>query len=174
MAELERSTNDVGRGGPARGYSWNPFEPGNVVALKHGGYASSLRLAEEDPRVAELVAWILETQPVSHPADAGAVCRLALVYRRLELSKAALDEADETVTQRPLAAYVESASWLGRLRDDHARWLREAGRIEAELARTPSSRGKLGLHLATAQRALSLVELHAAAALEGEAVEVDG
>ena len=32
----ERRGNGAGHGGPARGYSWPPFEPGNEVALRHG------------------------------------------------------------------------------------------------------------------------------------------
>jgi hypothetical protein len=144
---------------PARGYSWAQFKPGNEEHLSHGSYRRA-EILSANPRVAELVESIEATQPVVHPADRGAVARLALVYRRLELSAAALDEADQAVTDSPLSAYTDQAAWLGRLREDHARWLREAGRIEAELGRTPASRAKLGLHLANAQRALSLVELH--------------
>jgi hypothetical protein len=33
---LEKSGNGAGHGGPARGYSWPPFEPGNEAALVHG------------------------------------------------------------------------------------------------------------------------------------------
>jgi hypothetical protein len=147
------------------------FELGNELAKKHGSYASALRLAE-DERTRELAEAIEATQPVAHPCDAGAIWRLALGYRRLELSKAALDDADEKTAQNPLAGYTDKAAWLGRLRDDHARWLRETGRIEAELGRTPASRAKLGLHLATARRAMTLADLHEAAALEVE-VEVE-
>ena len=154
-----------------------PFEPGNDLAvnnegpLKHGAYSSALRLGKDD-RTREFADAIRGTQPVSHPADEGAVWRLALVYLRVELSKVALDRADELLAENPLGAYRDQASFLGRLRSDHAAWLREAGRIEAELGRTPSSRAKLGLHLATARRALTLADLHDAAEVEVE-VEVE-
>ena len=41
MSELARRGNGRGRGGPARGYSWAPFEDGNDVALKHGFFGAS-------------------------------------------------------------------------------------------------------------------------------------
>jgi hypothetical protein len=155
-----------GVGGPARGYSWPPFQPDNDAALAHGSYRSDLRLSA-DERVEQLARQVWATQPVGHPADEGAVWRLALVYRRIELSAAALDATDAALAGKPLAAYDDRAAYLGRLREDHARWLREAGRIEAELARTPASRAKLGLHLALGQRAMTLTELHRLAAVEG-------
>ena len=139
------------------------FASGNDVALRHGAYVA----LDSSPRVAEIEAWVEETQPVSHPADRGAIHRLAPVYARLERSTAALDRVDDAFERNPLGAFADDAEWLGRLRDDHARWLREAGRVEAELARTPASRAKLGLHLALGRRALTVVELHEAAALEG-------
>ena len=151
-------------GSPARGYSWPPFEPGNGAAVKHGAYAD-LRLST-DPRVAEFVAFIFDTQPVAAPCDAGAVWRLALCYRRLELSATALDEADRASASSPVGAYADSAQWLGRLRGDHDRWLSRAASIEAELGRTPASRAKLGLDVALARRALTVVDLHQQAALE--------
>jgi hypothetical protein len=150
---------------PARGYSWPPFSPGHALSERHRSYVSELKLSN-DERVAELASSIAETQPVSHPADAGAIWRLALVYRRLELSAAALDDADASLAQRPLAAYRDGVGFLERLRRDHRAWLREAGGIEAELARTPASRARLGLHLALGRRALTVVELHEAAARE--------
>jgi hypothetical protein len=167
VSELEPKPGATGEGhgGPARGYSWPPFEPGNTLAERHGAYAAELRLSTH-ARVEELASAIRATQPVSHPADEGAVQRLALVYRRIELSAAALDEVDAALAEKPLAAYRDGVLILERLRVDHARWLREAGRIEAELARTPASRAKLGLHLALGRRALTVVELHERAALE--------
>jgi hypothetical protein len=142
-----------------------PFEPGNLAAAKHGAHVADVRLVKE-PRTAEIADWVRRTQPVFAPCDDGAVMRLALVYRRLELSAAALDEIDRHVSERPGAVYTEKAAWLARLREDHDRWLSRAGKIEAELGRTPASRAKLGLHLALGRRALTLVELHEAAAVE--------
>jgi hypothetical protein len=61
------------------------YEEGNEAARKHGSYSSAVRLSE-DPRVAEIEEEIAATQPISHAADGGARWRLALVYRRIELS----------------------------------------------------------------------------------------
>ena len=159
-------------GGAARGYSWPPATTGNTLAVKHGSYVSEVRLSE-DPRVRELLDFILETQPVSHPCDAGAAWRLAMVYRRLEISDAALVEADRAAAEHPTAAYADKSAWLDRLRADHDRWQSRAGKIEDQLGRNPAARAKLGLHLATARRALTVVELHEAAALEA-ALEIEG
>jgi hypothetical protein len=165
MPDLASRGTGPGRGRPARGYTWPPFDKGNDAASTHGAYSSELRLSE-DPRVAQTVEEIRSTQPIWHPADEGALWRLALAYRRLELSARALDAVDRELADAPLAAYRDGADFLHRLREDHARWLREASRIEAELARTPASRAKLGLHVALGRRALSVVELHEQAELD--------
>jgi hypothetical protein len=161
----------AGRGGPARGGeatgSWEPFAEENELQLRHGCYAE-VRLSK-DERIQELAEQIRATQPVSHPADSGAIERLAITYRRCELAAAAIDRVDQELSD-PATGYAvsEASEWLGRLRDDLARWLREAGRIEEQLGRTPQSRAKLGLNIALGRRALSVVELHEAAALEAE------
>jgi len=36
VTEVERCGDGAGHGGPARGYSWPPFEAGNEAALTHG------------------------------------------------------------------------------------------------------------------------------------------
>src|SRR5205807_3269309 len=95
----------------------------------------------------EWVDWICDTQPTRHPADLGACWRLARVYVRIELSGRALDEVDAKLAGRAGAAYVAGREWLARLREDHDRWLSRAGKIEAELGRTPAARAKLLLHV---------------------------
>jgi hypothetical protein len=165
VADPKSGIDEEGRWTPVFAGQPPPAARGNSLAETHRSYISESKLSA-DPCVLAHFEWIRETQPVSHPADDGACWRLALVYRRLELSATALEEADAVTPGRPLASFTDKAAWLGRLREDHARWLREAGRIEAELARTPASRAKLGLHIAQGKRALSLVELHAQAALE--------
>lgn len=144
------------------------FTAGNTVAEKHGSYASDLSLSK-DKRVGELFESIRATQPVWSECDAGSAWRLALVYRRLELSAAALETADGIVAEMvggALSGYQARTDWLDRLRADHDRWLNAAGKIEAALGRTPASRAKLGMHIATARRSWTLSELHAAAADE--------
>ncbi len=156
------SGSGVGHGGPARGAGHGRdctcakcvgAQPDNDLAVTHGSYRSDLVLSRQE-RVAELAAAIWETQPVSHPADEGGVWRLALVYRRLEQSAAALDVADEAVADKPTLAYADGREWLDRLRADHDRWLRAASKIESELGRTPLARSRLGLNVAAAQKLL--------------------
>jgi hypothetical protein len=128
--------------------------------VKHGARRSDLALSRE-PRVVELVEMIRESQPVDHPADAGACTRLALVYRRIEAATAALDQADADFADSPLAAFRDGADFHERLREDLSRWIRLASKIETELGRTPTSRAKLGLHIALGSRTLTVLDLHA-------------
>jgi hypothetical protein len=131
------------------------FQPGNELARRHGRWVSDARLSE-DPQVAAYEQEIAETQPIGHPADAGAIWRLALCYRRVEFAAAALAEADAATEGRPMAHFVGGpvAEAVDRMKADLDRWLARASKLEAELGRTPSSRAKLGLHLAMTGRAL--------------------
>jgi hypothetical protein len=148
--------------------SWEPFKPGNEAGLRHGAYRSDLNLSGE-ARTREILEAIVETQPVAHPADVGAAQRLAIVYRRIEQATAAIEQVD-TAASTPLSAYLNDSKQGGllRLREDLARWLSLAGKLEAELGRTPAARAKLGLHIALGRKALTLAELHEAAAIEAE------
>jgi hypothetical protein len=131
------------------------FQPGNELARRHGRWVSDVRLSQDD-RVAEHAERIEETQPIGHPADAGAIWRLALCYRRVEFAAAALAEADAATEGRPMAHFAGGpvAEAVDRMKADLDRWLARASKLEAELGRTPSSRAKLGLHLAMTGRAL--------------------
>ncbi len=40
MTGVARRGGGAGEGGPARGYSWPPFEQGNTVSTRHGAYGS--------------------------------------------------------------------------------------------------------------------------------------
>jgi chorismate mutase len=48
--------------------------------------------------------------------------------------------------------------WLRSLRADLDRWMSRATSLERELGRTPASRARLGLDIALAKRAFSIVE----------------
>src|SRR5690349_16597739 len=110
--ELDARGRTPSRGHRERGYSWPPFENANTAALKHGAYRGD-EVLDADSRTREIAEWIWGTQPVAHPADAGAVHRLARVYRRLELAGRAIDEADEVIGDRPIAAYASTErDWL--------------------------------------------------------------
>lgn len=148
------------------------FQPGNLEALKHGAYVSPVRLSD-NPEVTAFAESIRAAVPVAHAADGGAIQRLALIYWRLKRSAEALDAVDEAAAENAVSAYLgEGGVPLARLREDHARWHGLADRLEAQLGMNLASRAKMGLHLATAQRMLTVVDLHAAAAAEA-ALEVE-
>ena len=47
--------------GPARGYSWAPFEPGHTLSLVHGGYSETAieaRAAEVRTQLFDLAPWL--------------------------------------------------------------------------------------------------------------------
>jgi hypothetical protein len=143
--ESRSGLDERGKWTPAFEGQRPPFEPGNGLTRRHGAYSSTTALSQ-DARVAELADEIAQTQPIAHPADAGAVWRLAVCYRRCELAVAAIEAADERLEGAPAAAYTDGSAWLGRLREDPRGWLSVAGRIEAELGRTPAARARLALH----------------------------
>lgn len=130
-----------------------------MAAFRHGAYVKAQALST-NPRVIELADSVRETQPIEHAADEGGIQRLALTYYRIEAAARALDEADAAAQGHDAALYRDEkhSGWLGRLRADLASWMRLAGQIEAELGRTPASRGKLGVHVSQARRNLSLIE----------------
>lgn len=49
-------------GAPARGYSWPPFEPGNELSTRHGGYSPR----KVDPLATELVQLVLAEAGTGH------------------------------------------------------------------------------------------------------------
>jgi hypothetical protein len=134
------------------------------LAVTHGAYASSLRLSG---RADELAAELREVAPVCTPADEVTVRLLATTLVRVERATAALDQLDQTAEGRELSPYVvEEAAKLQRLREDLRGWISMARRLAADLGMTPSARAKLGLDVALTRRALTLADLHAAAAAE--------
>jgi hypothetical protein len=130
---------------PAKG-SWPPFEPGNRLAERHGGYLAAAALSSEE-RTKELAEQIAASQVISHAADAGAVWRLAIVYRRCERALTAVEAADQRIEQAAAEGDFEAAgdALVEQLRRDLRGWLRLAGQIEADLGRNPMARAKLGL-----------------------------
>lgn len=135
---------------PARGYTRPPFERDNTAALKSGAYVATWRLSEE---VEEKSAWLREIAPVFTPADEPVVTLFAVTLCRIEKATVALDDAD--------------AASLETLRRDLRSWIGLARRLASDLGMTPASRARLGLDLALTQRALTVVDLHAAAEDEG-------
>src|SRR5262245_28351281 len=77
-----RRGNGAGRGGPARGYSWEPFAEGNAAAVRHGAH-STLLLA---PRAEELADELRSVVPAVSDADEPMIRLLALILARIEVA----------------------------------------------------------------------------------------
>ena len=119
-------------GGPARGYSWPPAEPGNQLAVKHGAYS----LLQLKPRAAELAdgLWDLLAGEVQIPRMRPAVESAGMVGARFEAAMAALLEAGD-------------AADLRRLDQDARGWARLWFRCLGMLGLTPESAVALGMQV---------------------------
>ena len=162
-----RQAKAKGHGGPARGYSWPPFAPGNTVALVHG--AKSERSVAP---LAEKIAAGLLTHPscpdyLQEPAygpvvaawsRAEAVTQLLWQYldgmdAERALTETITGEEDEThgeggsITRRSASTRVMSV--LGELHRAETRAMNLRGRLGLD----PVSRAKIAKDLGIAQRA---------------------
>ena len=45
--EIRRDSTPVTERQPARGYTWPPFEKGNLVAVRHGALSDTVELSHE-------------------------------------------------------------------------------------------------------------------------------
>jgi hypothetical protein len=143
VSELERKA--AGGQGPARGYSWPPFEPGNDAAVKHGAH-SKLRL---EPRAAELAGELRELLdrqlgPATCEADDPTIALAALALAQVEAATLWLAEhglVDERGQPRGLLRH------LGTM-------INTASRLCDRLGMTPTSRAALGLDVARTGEAL--------------------
>ncbi len=116
--------------GPARGYSWSPFERGNVVSLRHGVYSARTWKSLADAIASEL----LEVAPWCSRATYGsAVAAWARVEAQLQLVMAWLDE------HGPLDADGHPRSATALL----ARLESQAQSLRAELGLSPLALAKL-------------------------------
>jgi len=119
-----------GRGGAARGYKWEPFQPGHELSMRHGAYSSALRLK---PRAEELAKTLREAMGNSYdPRFEGAIAGAAMVAARLEKAMDALLESTD-------------AAELHRLDADARGWMRLWFDGLSKLGLTPASAAQLGL-----------------------------
>jgi hypothetical protein len=123
------------------------FAPGNALSVRHGAYASPTKLA---PRAQEVADVVRAGQPLYHPGDEVSIALLAQTLVRIERSAEALDRVDEAAANELQPYVVGQAQELGRLRDDHARWISLARKLASDLGLSPASRSSLGLKLAHA------------------------
>ena len=146
---MKRGGNGRGRGGPARGYSWPPFEPGNQLQRTHGAYAAAASFGDEvDERAAVLAPLV----PCYLDSDAPAVSLLALTLGRIVRGEQALASAEDD-------GKTDTAATLRR---DLRGWVNTATKLLDALGMTPTARARLGLDVAAARRAMSVVEFYRA------------
>lgn len=120
---------------PARGYSWPPFESGNLAAFKHGAYSPRF----VDPLAGEIVAEIAQDIDWWRGCDQLAVRALARVEAQAVLLYTRLHEGDESVS---------------------VQWLKTEARAESMRARLgldPQSRFRMGRDVAAANVDLATV-----------------
>jgi hypothetical protein len=137
------------------------FQPGNSLSLRHGAYASPVRLSDE---VSELAADLVPLVPAYRESDGPLVSLLALALRRITRAEPVIAAAEEQ----------GDGDAATRLREEQRRWAGSAARMLESLGMSPTARAKLGLDVAMTQRALTVAELHAQAGTEGDAEEAAG
>lgn len=117
-AEVDRTGYRPASGMPARGYSWEPFQPGNLVPLRHGAYSPR----RVEPLAQELVDVVLADPSTAYLqaarwrpavwawARAEARCQLLGEWLMDRADPAGLDEAgDITPALRALSKWESIA-----------------------------------------------------------------
>lgn len=123
---------------PARGYTWEPFKPGNTVRLSHG--AHSERIFTE--LAAHIANEAVEHLPyLQNPSYRTAIRAWALVAARAELLERYIDEhgqLDDAGEVRPAATLL-------------AKLTTQESNLSKQLGLDPLSRAKLGKDIASTQ-----------------------
>lgn len=122
---------------PARGYSWEPFAPGNTVGVRHGAFSDrmiSAKAAEIHDQLLDACPWIVDT-------DATAVELWCRVRARHQMLADYVEQVAETEGVGAVRPYL----WA------------ELGRAETNLMKAteslgldPAGRGKLARDLGQA------------------------
>ncbi|MDA8072338.1 MAG: hypothetical protein M0Z82_12275 [Actinomycetota bacterium] len=135
---------------PARGYSWPPFEEGNLVSVTHG--AGSERVVAE--RAKRVHAEILEVAPwLSEAHFAPAVAR----YLAAAAREALLDQHIRQVAEEKGAGAVPSRQW-----EQVTAAARLAARLGSDLGLDPIGHARLKAVASTAELSVrTLAELSA-------------
>lgn len=132
-------------GVPARRYSWEPFQPGHTVSLRHGAYSPR----RVDPLAAEYAALIEPESYLADPSYAPAVWAWARAEARCTLLAEYLADRDLLDAKgRPLPA-MELVIRMERL----------AAEARARLGLDPLARARLGKDITS--QSVDLARLYA-------------
>ncbi|WP_051637734.1 hypothetical protein [Rhodococcus sp. UNC363MFTsu5.1] len=137
-------TQDIVSQGSARGYSWEPFKPGNYVAKKHGAHSDRVIV----PLAAEIANAVCQSRPdLQAPEMQPAVLAYARTEAQLEVLTAYVDQH---------GAFTEtgevSAAEKHRLRIDT-----QAANHRSRLGLDPLSKARLGKDIASTQLDLAQI-----------------
>jgi hypothetical protein len=108
-------------------------------------------------RATEIADQVRETMPAYAPCDEPVLLLLATTLARIERANAAIELVDASATSA-LSEYLGGGDEptlgpdLARLRADLRSWINTARRLGNDLGMTPTSRARLGLDIAAAQR----------------------
>lgn len=138
-------------GVPARGYTWEPFQPGNQVALTHGAYSDRLIA----PRAREIAQGMQEAGELpdylAQPRYRGAVMDLATALARRERLEVWLEATAAEGVPPELSENGEVRSAAAFL----AKVERSIERLRDRLGLSPLAAARLGKDVATQQATLS-------------------
>lgn len=124
------------------------FEPGNDVAVRHGAYASPMKLA---PRASEIADAIRPLVPAWSESFEPQLALYAIALVRVERATAALEAREADAEQRATyvqgeasgSVYVQSADELRRLQHDLRGWISTCARLADALGLTPSAQARI-------------------------------
>jgi hypothetical protein len=133
-APANRRGNGPGQGGPARGYSWPPFEKGNTVSLRHGMFAKRFRPLDEE-EIEQTADLLREILPTYASAFEPALQLLSARLWRLRRAYAFVAATPEGELPRNFGEKLNSLELL-------------INRSLAALGLTPVSAAELGINLA--------------------------
>ena len=137
-----------GRGGPARGYSWPPFQEGNTAAVKHGAHSESV----VQPRARAILLAVLEDPAMPDHVRTAAFASAAGAWARAEAVAELLFEhmgamSVEAMIAPPMPG-TRAPIDVWRAADAHA------SRLRSKLGLDPGSYARIARDLGIADRAL--------------------
>jgi hypothetical protein len=130
----KRTGNGAGHGGPARGYSWEPFQKGHTLSRRHGLYSGRFSPLEQQQieETSELLRAILPTYASAfEPA-------LQLLAARLWRLRRGYEFVEKTPEGELPKHFLETLNSLEHL----------INRTLAALGLTPVAAAELGINLA--------------------------
>jgi hypothetical protein len=110
VSAVDHGSKGKGHGGPARGYSWKSFEPGNSAAVKHGSYA----VLKLKPRAQQIAESLRSAMGDGYDRKfAPAIETAALAFARVERAMGPLLElSEDEIEERSARLDDRARGWL--------------------------------------------------------------